>query len=264
MSFVTGLVRKGAGLPSPVAVRPSFGPQNLPGPIATTPSTNSLPANAPEALPASDNPRLAARSTKIEQPAAVFRPRGVFSGTNRVEESSTENETPASIPQVRQSVTPQPHAAPSATSDVPHRKPRSIESDIKPSPILSPEAPSTNSKATPRQASRSATTSIEALEAKLRGQRSRAGEDDSKSARLPAKVVPRLESGIAVPTAKPSASVPQQAKEAGETRSIQVKIGRVEIRSTQPSAPVRTARKPATAGFADLTIARSYLDRSGW
>jgi len=46
-----------------------------------------------------------------------------------------------------------------------------------------------------------------------------------------------------------------------EPRGIQVKIGKVEIRSNQPAPVLRAPRSPRTSGFDDLRLSRAYLDR---
>lgn len=51
------------------------------------------------------------------------------------------------------------------------------------------------------------------------------------------------------------------AEGAQVSRGIQVKIGKVEIRSSQPAPVVRTNRAMRTSGFDDLRLARTYLDR---
>ncbi len=264
-NFVAGLVRKGAGLPSPVAVRPSMRPHNVPGPIEAPTSAISLSGNAPDSLTTGEDSPLAARGAADEQRVVIFRPRGLLSGMHQLEETSAEIDVPLSIPQMRRSVAPQPHAGPAVTPEVVPQTPRSNAGNATASRSLvrPATAPSPNGEPVLEQASRSASTSSPVSEPKQRGQRSHLAED-LKSALLPVKVVPRQESRIVVSTARPSASAPQQIKQAREPRSIQVKIGRVEIRSTQPSAPTRATRKPATSGFADLTIARAHLDRSGW
>jgi hypothetical protein len=49
---------------------------------------------------------------------------------------------------------------------------------------------------------------------------------------------------------------------ASKPAKIHVKIGRVEVRSTQPQAPVRTSTQRKGGGFDDLKLSRVYLDRS--
>jgi len=56
-----------------------------------------------------------------------------------------------------------------------------------------------------------------------------------------------------------SADTPEAAR---ETHNIQVRIGKVEIRSTQPAPVVRAPRRTGTSGFEDLKMARSYFNRA--
>src|SRR5262249_21943488 len=75
---------------------------------------------------------------------------------------------------------------------------------------------------------------------------------------------PRRGSNATLPSADSARAVAANpdVKTPSESRSIQVKIGRVEIRSSQPALPVvRTPRTAGTSGFEDLRLARTYLDR---
>lgn len=259
-NFVAGLVRKGAGLPSSVALRPAMGPYNLPGSIEAHTAAASLAGNAPDSSTSDEGSHLAARTAAVEQPIAVGRPRGVLSETPQLEDAARETETPAPAPQMRRSVAPQPNAEQSVTL----RTLQGNKGDATPSPSLPPPSPSIHGEPPFKQASRSATTSTAEPERTQRNRPSKPEVREAKSTLLPVKVIPQPESRIVVPSVKPSPSTPQQSKEKREGRTIHVKIGRVEIRSTQPSTPARAARKPGTSGFADLTVARAYLDRRGW
>jgi len=79
------------------------------------------------------------------------------------------------------------------------------------------------------------------------------------------QLLSRHGSNEVVPSAGPARSVAanEGVRAPNESRSIQVKIGRVEIRSSQPALAVaRTPRPSGTSGFEDLRMARIYLDRS--
>jgi hypothetical protein len=43
---------------------------------------------------------------------------------------------------------------------------------------------------------------------------------------------------------------------------VQVRIGKIEIRAAQTSAPMPRRAKPTTQGFADLALARAHLNRT--
>jgi hypothetical protein len=68
---------------------------------------------------------------------------------------------------------------------------------------------------------------------------------------------------VARPT-HPTAALPQDAtrEPARETHNIQVKIGKVEIRSTQPALVVQAPRRTSASGFEDLKMARNYFNRA--
>jgi hypothetical protein len=62
----------------------------------------------------------------------------------------------------------------------------------------------------------------------------------------------------------PPAGGSHEPRPAQETRNIQVKIGKVEIRSNQPTPALRKTPPSRTSGFDNLRLTRTYLDRGGW
>lgn len=82
----------------------------------------------------------------------------------------------------------------------------------------------------------------------------------------PERPRPQLQAA-AIARRDPSAPPAASSKEKGgpqESRSIQVKIGKVEIRSTQPAPAAGPAPRTRVSGFDSLRLARTYLDRGNW
>jgi len=88
------------------------------------------------------------------------------------------------------------------------------------------------------------------------------GMDQVSAESRSVRVTPRQESTpVMLPDRRASAATPELPREAVEPRSIHVRIGRVEIRSTQPASP-KIAVSRRDAGFSDFKLTRAYLDRS--
>jgi hypothetical protein len=269
-NFVAALVRKGAGLASPVALRPALGPHNIPAPIEAERLT-PFPSVSSTATPIDDNAsKLTILDTTVEQPLVALRPRGVVWEAPEPEKVPSEIEPTALIPQTHPTTHPKPgprsHDAQVKLPDVVRLTPQTNDGDREMSgavPAL-PPALSEQSNA-PRAESSSTVPKTSSASQYARHDQSFEPWEQTRNRGLSSvKVAPRQESQLVMPSVtKFSASVPRQNRGA-EPRSIQVKIGRVEIRSSQLAPPLRQSRKAAQSGFADLGVARAYLDRGGW
>lgn len=265
-NFLTGLVRRGAGLPLPVTIRPASGPQPMPASVTVSPHVREpTPKENQAESPVSSE---SAMNTEIKNlncagPAPAI-PWPESTPSDAVEVASLQ-------PRMERAMAPQPVApsrAVSSTFGVSESRPvsRHTGMDEKPSPVEPssthvrpvPEVPETavpvrsvREGSPPRQTPRDAP----APQAAVR-------QDAARSVvPHPAPKPERLAVGQ---SPLPAASAPAIASRGTtpEKRTIQVKIGKVEIRSSQPAPVVRTTRPPSTGGFDDFKLARNYLDRS--
>jgi hypothetical protein len=272
-NFLHNLVRRGAGLPLPVAVHPANGPDQMAAPAV---------ASAPLDDHGQDS---------SAEPVRPPEPSVAGSGSARfIEASPAQN--PTTIP-IR------PFAVHTVTADQPS------EPQPDPSPAPGSEAHTSSDKARiePGRTVPSASVAAETLNAQLRQTSPEkmqpeisarfAGGDES---RQQAKLIPHVEAAVNLqspaapqpalsineviqPATKSSApkqvqlpAMPASPKPAARTkpdqgtppeqRNIQVKIGRVEIRSNQPAPAAAPARPRNKGGFDDFALARTYLDRN--
>jgi len=259
-NFVTGLVRRGAGLPTPVMIRPA-GLRNVPASaeaVETSPDVAPAgPITHSERVVAvgSATPDYAKPDAPTEQPAGAVRPRDALSPTQSRENFRVEVER---VPiTAAQSITRQAEAreevAPARGSD------DKIELAPQPSPMprTAPalRAPLLEVAATSRLF-QPGDKSAGAVEKSKRKQEVHE-ETESSTEPLPVRVIPRREPlAEPRPAARTSAAAPTAERGAAEQRSIHVKIGRVEIRSAQPAPPARGRLRRAELG--------AHISRSGW
>jgi hypothetical protein len=248
-NFVKGLVRRSAGLPSVLAVRPAIGVAGLPpaentaeGPAieCAVPGKESLDGMSPE--PEQARPSVAA-STPIVSETRLS-----------VENRPPSQQEPSSVqPRVEPFRPHVPTDGPTARAVVePATLPAIEEHNMQP-PVWQPSSPPANAPIEPRMGPDLVPkhASPELLEA-------------VDSARDSSQLLPRPEPP---PTHGPADSLPMVTASSGqanapETRNIKVSIGKVEIRSNQPANVVQVPRPSRTSGFDDLRLARTYLDRS--
>lgn len=261
-NFVTGLVRRGAGLPQPVSIRPALGPAQIPA---------SLPPAGPEPIAA-------------QSPAVALSDYG--RGWDVGPGDSSALTGPAPLPGPQPAAAPEPvnrwPAKPSATTEETlSLQPRSeLPRTTPPAPLqvrgedrwspraadgvrpLPPPSPSTTAAAeTGENLARHTLRLQEDPRSPIARPEPRT-LPGAVSGSTPIHPLPRPESiAIARVQPAPAASASSGRGKTQDSRSIQVKIGKVEIRSSQPAPAARPNRPSRTSGFDDLRLARTYLDR---
>jgi hypothetical protein len=223
-NFLTSVVRRGAGLPLPVSIRPATGPQQIAAAI-------------PISLPAAD----------FESPRAPIAP----------------------APRTRPEATCEPLERVVPPSDQPETPPPPARLDVGNSGASGPPQP----VIVPREVDRSGVGAGTTIDRSSEPGERIAPLVETRPSIVPLAGPPSREAGPPVATAvvAPHPAVSRGSKpgteqpvgRAGpEDRSIHVKIGRVEIRSTQPAPVTRSQRQNENRGFEDLKFARTYVDRS--
>jgi hypothetical protein len=249
MSFLAGLVRRGAGLPGPVTIRPARSFQEASVSIGAKAAASQVESVAPvhsTRFSPHGSEEGAADAQRLQSSRLVTAVQPDRSGDiifNRFEASDHKG----SIEESSQ-----------ANVRIMGKNPRRIEiegTDTKvPMPLVRPhpdEPAASTLRSQQRQSQQDQSTMSVVRQEQVSG--------------APAKILSRPASPTIVPAApKQSASPQPQNRDGGAQRSIQVKIGKVEIRSTPVAPPVRAQRKMGTSGFAELGSARSYRDRGGW
>lgn len=253
-SFVTGLVRRAAGLPQPVSIRPAAIPAQMP----------ALPSLAQEA------PGVHQEVTVTSAAGA-----GEHRGTDIGRTVFSPHAEPAVLPH------PQPAAAPEPVIRRPEQPTAQRENTTQWLRPRSEPAPTPVAASQGQREDRSSSRAADEVRvvpppafatvmpaAALGYQDGPAspllGDTSLKIASgprpdtvsAPAQPLPRAEFIAA------SAPASSNRERPPESRSIQVKIGKVEIRSNQPAPVVQPNRPLRTSGFDDLRLARTYLDRS--
>jgi len=234
--------KNGLGLESPapveLEVQPAFPPAEIPPPKrSVTESGTTLrevlkPAvertpREPTPLPSSPRPDAALRSLRPAEPHAE--------SPTRAPEFSGSAAPPEKAPPVAPAI--KPASTPPLILTEPAREPS-------PSPAhpAEPRAPAVTMAFTPRPGPSAAESDLlQVIEQVL------VREAGARQAAVRPAASP-LEN--ATPVREPVAALPP----------VQVRIGRVEIRGLTSRAPGR----PGRSGFADLELARRYLDRSGY
>jgi hypothetical protein len=267
-NFVTGLVRRGAGLPPPVSIRPAAGPaQMLASPPAAAEGLKSRQGITPSpAVALSDHGRgLDVSRPDFPVPAEpaplpVPRPAAAPEPVNwRLEKPSPKTQETRCL-QPR-SEPPKAAPAPLATLQVQGEDRSLARAGDAARPLPPPSASTTVPTATGENLEPHTPPPQEGtlpLIARLEPK----PHPDAVSGPTPAHPLPRPEpSAVARIQPAPTTSASRGREKTHDSRSIQVKIGKVEIRSNQPVPVVRTTCPSRTSGFDDLRLARTYLDR---
>ncbi len=271
-SFVTGLVRRGAGLPQPVAIRPVPGPQNVPHPFGATKATDegrsdALPDESQRII-TSDlaTSEFSTRIAPAVQPMVEVRPRGDLSGSKLEDKPRFEMQERASISGTRRVAIPQ-HTVPRALgSEEVRLMPRANDGDAK----RGLEEAATTSTTLPNfqgggiaKSSRTVQESGPPQQTILPRRESQPVRANAAANSIPLRLEAQQEPAAVVRPQNTVSTPPTEKRETtSERRSIQVKIGRVEIRSSQPTSVVRATGPRSSGGFDDLKLARAYLDRN--
>src|SRR5215472_17191911 len=145
-SFVTGLVRRGAGLPTPVMIRPAgFRKMSLSPEAgeATSDATAAEPTTNREHITATGDatPGYPRPDAPIEQPAVVVRPQHPWSPATMPQQSSVEEVADVSI---MPAPTLAPQSIPSRQDSAEVRPPsRNAEAtaELSPAPTIAPALP---------------------------------------------------------------------------------------------------------------------------
>ena len=257
-NFLRGLVQRGAGLPLPVTIRPAAGPQQA----GSASVAHEERETNPDAMAATSLVRDESSLTP-EVPKADFAERS----------DSTPHQVTVNLPGPRSRVQwPQmrPAAAPQAPITSPELggadQPRPRRMDESAQPQETPAMAHTSAAAGDELApsSRSMQESRPAAQPSQPKPEPRTVHQDAAVNFLPSRLAPRQERFPVVRLPQPAPSVPRivEKKTTPEPRNIQVKIGRVEIRSSQPATVVKPTRPQSPGGFGDWKLARTYLDRS--
>jgi hypothetical protein len=259
-SFVTGLVRRAAGIPQPVSIRPAVGPAQIP----VFPSTASQELEGhQEVLPPPDAAeRNHNRESDFERGRPVFPGQAVPASESHPQPGAApepvkpgpklpvkrEETTQVLLPRIEAAATP-------VTASPVLREDRWLPHLADEAPVVPPLAPA----ATPEHQDRPTPPPAEAQRKTARLEPGPPLETVSAGSRP----LPGPES-IAAPSVQPArpAAASGNRERSEESRSIQVKIGKVEIRSPQPAPVVRANPRLRTTGFDDLRLSRTYLDRS--
>lgn len=261
-NFVTGLVRRGAGLPQPVSIRPALGQAQMPASLPPA-GPGQIPAHSP-AVALSDYGRGLADGPRdfsaLTGPAPL-------PGPQPAPAPEPGNRCPAKpSATTEESLSLQPRSAPPRTTPPASlhvrgedRSSADARDAVRPLP---PPSPSTTAAAeTGEILARHAPQFREGTLSPLARPEPRT-RPDAVSGSTPAHPLPRPESiAIARVQPAPAASASSARGKTQDSRSIQVKIGKVEIRSSQPAPATRPNRPSRTSGFDDLRLARTYLDR---
>jgi hypothetical protein len=257
-NFLAGVVRRGAGLPSPVTIRPAAGPEQLPVASFQT-------AQGPDEAPVAIDPPHARESVDMPAPRTLY----------------AEPPSPAPPPIARPGARVEPIAIRAPVT--PEASPARPENRIEPAaPMPRPAMAGTTTETIraresvpvnvqqPRSAAERVASLQQTIHAPAETQRSPEKAGATAILRLgpPAPAMP-VQPQTAAQRIEPAASVqpptktfaPAAMRTAAEPRNIQVKIGKVEIRSAQPVTAAPPPRTPAKGGFDDFALARNYLDR---
>jgi hypothetical protein len=247
-NFATGLVRRSAGLTFPAAVRPALGAANIPHAAELTEPTIVGPKQ--DAQTNHDVTSISA------EPAT---PRKLMSAPTPPAPSETRRivEAPPVSREERIPLQPRMDTFP----------PSIAGNDSRSAPVTQPELPSlipARISQPPVWQEPSAPTSTPIEPRPAPGPNARPTVAHlPEPVRASADLSPKPESLAALE--ETVAAGPENASanhgRSPEVRNIQVKIGKVEIRSTQPVSVAPAPRPTRTSGFDDLRLARTYLDR---
>lgn len=276
-NFLTGLVRRGAGLPLPVTLRPAVGPQQRASSFA---SSDEASEQAPDVAGAPVSPggpatdRETQHADRALQPReSILHPRArILPGPTTLVHERTE-ETAAKIERwSSQRTPPSPLARPQSETrteiaeDV-HLAPQRVNADASRS---ASEPQITARRVLPFSGEREVAVTAPPIEDEHPPQSPRpipespAARSENALEARPTRSAPDEREVEPMPRPKPAHTAQREnaAKAGPEPHTIQVKIGRVEIRSNQPPPVARPARPARVSGFDDFRMARNYLDRN--
>lgn len=253
-NFVAGIMRRAAGIASPVVVRPAAGPPLHPPPatlgVAESPPENSgTESRHPTSEAVRPMPAPAMTSLRVDDPAPA-------AAEIRFPERELAPSQVVVIEHVREI---SPFTTPEPRGDEP-------TSGIQPN--SSPSQPARDAPLIPREAIEHESATGSARKAQTYAQTYIRPTPAAPSREVSARLEPmsdrreQMSEPVAMqPSSQPSGSPRVENRTALESRNIHVKIGKVEIRSTQQSQAAQPARAPARSGFDDFTLMRNYLDR---
>jgi len=258
-NFLRGLVQRGAGLPLPVTMRPAVSPQDLAGLASVSlEESEANPDATAAASPVRDESSLtgevpnrdfAGRNNSTRQQATLPEPR-----------STTQSPLPILLPVA----SPPPFTSPRLSAGEDQPRPRPISGNTQPPEPLaatrtSPAA-GEQERVPPSRFLQENRPAAQSLPSKPEP---RTMPQDTAVDSLPSRLAPQQEHFPVVRLPQPAPPGTRIVeKRTTPERSIQVKIGRVEIRSNQPATVVRPSRPPSSGGFDNWNLARMYLDRS--
>jgi hypothetical protein len=228
--FLTGLVRRGAGLPLPVTLRPARG-------------SLQIAPSVPTAQPG--------REGDMQPPSSLPVPAGATQDIRNIEVRSVEPAPPMQLPA----------RIPRDLGD--RLSPRAL--GIAPVPAQSDSSPGPERrKVSPQRGAADFSSQHEPpmshFQPRPRTPMTDVAEVREGGRKHPVQAVaPVTQPG---PHRDPVASTSTISRGDAQERNIHVKIGRVEIRSNQPVPTVRQARRNGTRGFDDFKLSRNYFDRS--
>ena len=233
-NFVMNLVRRGAGMPAPVAIRPGVAPELIP-PAASTPLAvaDREPEGRSLSIAIAREP-MTPKELRPTETAASHLPPAPTPSPSPLEPRPRE---PDAIP-AKAAATPAEYHATGTKADT-------AKVSVSPRPGELPVVP-------------------EVTDVPDKGESGGMPEVRPKGDHVPlVRPVPQGALPPAVIPQVPPASAPSSS--AGRTtggRNIHVKIGKVEIRSSQPAPAMRPAPAKNASGFGDLRLTRAYLDRN--
>jgi hypothetical protein len=239
-TFLDGVVQRGAGIPSPVTIRPSTTSRDLPLAISS-PAAPEAREELPGASSAGHE-SIREPSPSMPYPSRLHRAEPAAALPQRVSLTNGLEPMPGSHHASR--VAARGDTAPDRVGESRSRPPR-----IDPIDAVPPANPRRDEPAEPAAAAPAAIVPAPRTSAMP--------EPPVSSKNLEQRLEP------SVPGRPPiGMSSPTRAQAAAESRNIQVKIGKVEIRSTPPALPRPSTRPAPRGGFADFSMVRAYLDRA--
>jgi hypothetical protein len=272
-SFLRNLVRRGAGVPPAIAPRPALPSSFSADAVMTaTPADQGFGQIAASADSVQDRPAAPGERTGEPYPASITdrRPASAPAPAPISVAGPVRREAPTLRPAQQAPAMPSAHDAVSAhTAPEPARSSHAtVERDhdviVTPVPVPTPvvsrtadNAPSVVTRAKPSRVPSSSHTVTPPRAPQSHADAQSRADAHEVPAVAPAAVVraaalaPATTRSAAIDIAPPAAP------------DVQVRIGKVEIRASQPVAPpVRATQSKATTGFAELALARAHLNRN--
>ena len=261
--YLSSLVRRGAGLPLPVSVRPPARHESLQATGASFAPASELDANV-EPTRSETISVSAGNDASVTKPHAL--PPPLLQQITPVQAGSRESD-----PSPLNAQKPEPRMPLVAMPFLPQLPPRNASGDSSHQDVK-PARPDSTARDGGIGQTRQGTARANPHLGKISHVDSTPIVPQKTAKAEPGPPPPGTQFLAAIPRQEPAAhahaleqrSSPDSRSEtaATEARNIQVKIGKIEIRSSQPALPARQVRKPSNGGFGDLNLARTYLDRS--